>query len=91
MPLFFVTHSVLSVSRLSDSHLARTKKSGFMPLFFVTHSVLSVGIEPTLHPPQGCVLSIERRERCLRLYRFCCVLATLIASGDRQNFSSAES
>ena len=28
-------------------------------LFF---SLLPVGIEPTLHPPQGCVLSIERRE-----------------------------
>ena len=25
--------------------------------------VLSAGIEPTLHPPQGCVLSVERRER----------------------------
>ncbi len=24
--------------------------------------VLPAGIEPTLHPPQGCVLSIERRE-----------------------------
>lgn len=25
--------------------------------------MLSAGIEPTLHPPQGCVLSVERRER----------------------------
>ena len=26
-----------------------------------TVSIPSAGIEPTLHPPQGCVLSIERR------------------------------
>ena len=35
-------------------------KEAFLPL--QSYKVLSVGIEPTSYPPQGYVLSIERRE-----------------------------
>ena len=35
-----------------------------------THSLLPVGIEPTSYPPQGYILSIERRERCGKCITF---------------------
>jgi hypothetical protein len=44
---------------LSGQYYAEKPAAGLV----FTDSVLSAGIEPTLHPPQGCVLSVERRER----------------------------
>src|SRR3989344_6195066 len=44
--------------------------------------VLPVGIEPTSYPPQGYILSIERRERCGKCITFLLFSVTRTLLGD---------
>ena len=54
--------------------------------FAARMSVLPAGIEPTSHPPQGCILSVERRERLLypRNVTLFLSFSTLLALSDRE-------